>query len=139
MSQVIKGKHHKVSFPIRTYLRNQNLSMSPENLWAIQYLFLFDYTDLTADCLAPPKLSVHISLSDISGRLRMSLQQLQSCLVETFSPRKSSMTVPRNRLLYLSQIWRQAFSQILCSKKGVFCLSFPSQRICIHNFEREKP
>lgn len=42
----------------------------------ILYLFFFNCTDLTGDCLAPPELSAHISLSDLSAGLRMSLQIL---------------------------------------------------------------
>lgn len=78
MSQITKGKNHKVSIPsngIPTESRDLHVfSESGDN--KIFYLFFFNCAELTGDCLAPPELSAHIYLFDLSAGLRMSLQML---------------------------------------------------------------
>lgn len=78
MSQITKGKYHKVSIPsngIPTESRDLHVpSESGDD--KISYLFFFNCIEVTGDCLAPPELSAHISLSDLSAGLRMSLQIL---------------------------------------------------------------
>lgn len=124
MSQITKGKYHipNSGKPIPTESRDLHVPNKSRNN-KILYLFFFNYTKLIGDCLLPPELSAHISFPYLSAGLRMSLHRL---LVELFSPRRSSMTVPRNCFLYLSQVWRQTFSQILYKQKSLNCLFFPS-------------
>lgn len=140
MSQITKEKHHNVSFPIMTYLQNQEIYVSPANLGAIQYLFFFNCTDLTAGFLSPPELSVHIFIWHFWKVKNVTLNTSSFKAVWWLSLQGGLVWKCQETTFFTShRFGGRPFHKLSVNKMSLDCFFPPSQSTSIHKFEGENP